>query len=113
MALARRRHRASGALILIRPGAAMEAGALLALGAALFIGLELIFIKRLSGREPPLQILLISNSIGVLIAERVAVIWVWQAPTPPNGPGWPRWASPWPPRNSASSIPWPAPTRVS
>jgi drug/metabolite transporter (DMT)-like permease len=75
-----------GALILTRPGAAMEAGALLALGAALFIGMELIFIKRLSGREPPLQILLISNSIGVLIAG-VAVIWVWQAPTPDQWAG--------------------------
>jgi drug/metabolite transporter (DMT)-like permease len=75
-----------GALILIRPGAAMEVGALLALGAALFIGMELIFIKRLSGREPPLQILLVSNSIGVLIAS-VAVIWVWQAPTPTQWAG--------------------------
>jgi uncharacterized membrane protein len=75
-----------GALILIRPGAAMEAGALVALGAALLIGLELIFIKRLSGREPPLQILLVSNSIGVLIAS-VAVIWVWQAPTPTQWAG--------------------------
>jgi drug/metabolite transporter (DMT)-like permease len=70
-----------GALILIRPGSgAVELGALLALGSALIIGLELIFIKRLSRGEPPLQILFINNSIGVAIAT-LAVVWVWQAPT--------------------------------
>lgn len=69
-----------GALILIRPGAAMELGALLALAAAFALGLELIFIKRLSGRERPLQILVISNSIGVAIAT-CAALWVWQGPT--------------------------------
>jgi drug/metabolite transporter (DMT)-like permease len=75
-----------GALVLIRPGATVEVGALLALGAALIIGLELIFIKRLSGREAPLQLLLISNSIGVLIAT-LAVLWVWQPPTPAQWAG--------------------------
>ncbi len=72
----------AGAMILIRPGtAAMQPGALLALGAALALGLELIFIKRLSGREGPLQILFVNNSIGIVIAG-AAAIWVWQAPTP-------------------------------
>jgi drug/metabolite transporter (DMT)-like permease len=75
-----------GALILIRPGASVETGALLALGAALAIGLELIFIKRLAGREAPLQILVINNSIGVVIAA-CAVIWVWQPPTPQQWAG--------------------------
>ncbi|MEM6390607.1 MAG: DMT family transporter [Pseudomonadota bacterium] len=71
----------AGMLILVRPGSgAVEVGALLALGAALAMGFELIFIKRLSGRERPLQILLINNSLGLIIAT-VAVIWVWQAPT--------------------------------
>lgn len=71
-----------GAVILIRPGtAAMQPGAFLALGAALALGLELIFIKRLSGREGPLQILIVNNSIGLAIAG-AAVVWVWQAPTP-------------------------------
>lgn len=70
-----------GALILIRPGTGMmQTGAFLALGAALALGLELIFMKRLSGRERPLQILFINNSIGLSIAA-CAVIWVWQAPT--------------------------------
>jgi drug/metabolite transporter (DMT)-like permease len=71
----------SGAMILIRPGtAAVQPGALLALGAALALGLELIFMKRLSGRERPLQILIVNNSIGLAIAV-CAVVWVWQAPT--------------------------------
>lgn len=75
----------TGALILIRPGsAAMQPGALLALGAACALGLELIFMKRLSGREGPAQILLMNNSIGLCIAA-CAVIWVWQ---PPTGAQW-------------------------
>ena len=77
----------AGAMILIRPGtSAMQAGALLALGAALALGLELIFMKRLSGRERPLQILLINNSMGLCIAA-CAVLWVWQPPTPAQWAG--------------------------
>ncbi len=77
----------AGALILIRPGSdAMQAGALLALGAALALGLELIFMKRLAGRERPLQLLVINNSMGLAIAS-CAVIWVWQAPTPAQWAG--------------------------
>ncbi|MFK7875707.1 MAG: DMT family transporter [Paracoccaceae bacterium] len=71
-----------GALILLRPTAdAFQPAALLALSAALIMGLEIILIKKLSGREPPLQILAINNAIGVCIAS-LAVMWVWQAPTP-------------------------------
>ena len=70
-----------GALILTRPGAgSVQLGAVLALGAALFFGAELIFIKLLSGRESPLQVLLINNVIGTVLAT-AAVIPVWQAPT--------------------------------
>jgi drug/metabolite transporter (DMT)-like permease len=77
----------AGALILIRPGSgAMQAGALLALGAALALGLELIFMKRLSGRERPMQLLFINNSMGLAIAS-CAVIWVWQAPSPAQWAG--------------------------
>lgn len=77
----------AGALILIRPGqGGIEPGALLALGAALALGLELIFIKRLSGRERPLQILLVNNTIGLCIAT-AAVLWVWQPPTPQQWAG--------------------------
>lgn len=70
-----------GALILLRPGAALQPAALLALGAAVIMGLESIFIKRLTGREAPLQILFINNAMGAIIAC-MAVIWVWAAPTP-------------------------------
>lgn len=77
----------AGALILIRPGSdTMQAGALLALGAAMALGLELIFMKRLAGRERPLQLLFINNSMGLAIAS-CAVIWVWQAPSPAQWAG--------------------------
>lgn len=71
-----------GALILIRPGTeAMQPAAFLALGAAVAMGVELIFIKRLSGAERPLQILFVNNSLG-LVLSTLAVIAVWSAPTP-------------------------------
>jgi drug/metabolite transporter (DMT)-like permease len=77
----------AGALILIRPGReGIEPGALLALVATLALGLELIFIKRLSGRERTLQILLVNNTIGLCIAT-FAVIWVWQPPAPAQWAG--------------------------
>ncbi|WP_171235260.1 DMT family transporter [Ruegeria sp. HKCCA6837] len=70
-----------GALILLRPTpASFQPAALLALTAAAVIGMELIFIKKLSGREIPIQILLVNNAMGLAIAS-VAVIAVWQAPT--------------------------------
>ncbi|QIE47634.1 DMT family transporter [Pseudohalocynthiibacter aestuariivivens] len=70
-----------GAAILTRPGAdTLQLGALLALGAAVLLGAELIAIKKLSGREAPIQVLLVNNMIGLCIAT-VVVIAVWQAPT--------------------------------
>jgi drug/metabolite transporter (DMT)-like permease len=71
-----------GAIVLLRPTPdAFQPAALLAVGAALSLGFEVIVIKRLTGREGPLQILLINNVIGVGIASAAAV-WVWVAPTP-------------------------------
>lgn len=71
-----------GALILIQPGAgSVHPAALLALVAAMVMGFEITLIKRLTGREAPLQILWINNGIGLTIAT-LAVIWVWQPPTP-------------------------------
>ena len=71
-----------GALILLRPTpAAFQPAALLALGAAVVLGAEIIFIKRLSGREAPFQILLVNNAIGLSIAT-LAVLWIWAPPTP-------------------------------
>ena len=58
-----------GGLILIRPGSdTFQPAALIALTAAFFIGLEVVFIKKLTGRERPLQILFINNTIGATIA---------------------------------------------
>jgi drug/metabolite transporter (DMT)-like permease len=72
----------TGAMILLRPTPeAFQPAALLALGAAVALGLELIVMKRLTGREGPMQILLINNLIGVCIAS-AAAFWVWIAPTP-------------------------------
>lgn len=69
-----------GALVLLRPGTgAFQPAALLALGAALVLGLEIIFIKRLSGREGALQILLVNNLIGFCIAS-IAVLPVFAWP---------------------------------
>jgi drug/metabolite transporter (DMT)-like permease len=44
------------------------------------MGVELIFIKRLADREPPLQILLINNTIGWILLSTVMIPF-WQAPT--------------------------------
>jgi drug/metabolite transporter (DMT)-like permease len=71
-----------GAVILLRPTpASFHPAALLALGAAMVMGLELIFIKKLAGRESPLQVLWFNNALGMLIAS-AAVLPVWQMPTP-------------------------------
>ena len=70
-----------GALVLLRPGGdGLQFGALLALAAAIFLGMELIFIKKLANREKPIQILFINNAMGATIAT-IAVSFVWQNPT--------------------------------
>ena len=75
----------AGALILPRPGqGTMEPAALLALAAAAIMGLELIFIKKLTGVERPLQILLLNNTIGLAIASSV----VWPVFQWPNAEQW-------------------------
>ena len=71
-----------GAMILLRPGPdTFQWAGLLSLGAAALLGMELIFIKKLADREPPFQILLINNGLGLCIAT-LAVIPFWEAPTP-------------------------------
>lgn len=70
----------AGALILLRPTPqSFQPAALLALGAAMVMGMELIFIKKLARRENPFQILLVNNLIGLGLAT-CAVLPVWQAP---------------------------------
>jgi len=74
-----------GALILLRPTpGSFQPGALLALAAAGAMGMELIFIKKLTSREAVFQILLVNNLIGVGIST-LAVLPVWVMPT---GPQW-------------------------
>ena len=70
-----------GALILIRPGMeAFQIAAVIALAGALFMGFEIIFIKRLSGREPAIRILFINNLIGMILAATAASFF-WRSPT--------------------------------
>ncbi|WP_039017244.1 DMT family transporter [Halocynthiibacter namhaensis] len=71
-----------GALILLRPsGASFQPAALFALASAVITGFEVILIKRLSGRQNPLQILFTNNGIGLCIAT-AAALFVWTAPEP-------------------------------
>jgi drug/metabolite transporter (DMT)-like permease len=71
-----------GAFILLRPSpASFQPAALLALCAALAMGIELIFMKLLTRKESPFQILLINNGLGFLLASGTA-LFVWQNPAP-------------------------------
>lgn len=71
----------TGVLLILRPGAeALQPAAFFALGSAALMGCEGIFIKRLTGREPALRILVINNAIGASVAVLVALT-VWQAPS--------------------------------
>ena len=71
----------AGSMILIRPTAgSFEPAALMALTASLAAGLEMILIKILTGRESPIQILLINNAIGLFLSS-IALIAVWDTPT--------------------------------
>jgi drug/metabolite transporter (DMT)-like permease len=73
-----------GALILLRPGSsAFDPAAFIALLAAFCMGIEVILIKKLTGRESPLQILIINNCIGAVIAC-TAASFVWSSPTLPQ-----------------------------
>lgn len=73
-----------GALVLLRPTPeSFQPAALIALGAAMIMGLELIFMKRLSRREGPFQILIFNNSLGLIVSS-LAVIAFWQMPTLPQ-----------------------------
>ncbi len=71
-----------GALLITRPGtSAFQPAALIALMAAIFIGIEVMFIKQLSGREPVFRILFVNNLVGASISLLV-LGFIWQAPTP-------------------------------
>lgn len=70
-----------GMVVLLRPGSgSFQPAALLALAAAMLMGLEVTLIKLLSGREDLLQLLLVNNAMGAVISL-IAVSFVWQMPT--------------------------------
>ena len=63
----------AGAAILLRPGAGViQPAALLALGAAICMGIENIFIKRLATSEPFGRTMLINNAMGMGISALIA-----------------------------------------
>lgn len=71
----------AGALILIQPGTdAFQPAALIALTAAFVMGLEIVCIKMLSRKEPPVRILLINNTFGAMISL-TAASFVWVQPS--------------------------------
>ena len=71
-----------GALVLLRPGiGVLQPAAIIAFCSAVATGLEIVLIKKLSGRESPFQILIINNAIGFLIAG-TAASFVWTTPSP-------------------------------
>ena len=75
----------AGAALILKPGSgAFQSAGLLALAAAGFMGLEAIFIKRLSDTEPAFRVLLINNAIGAIVSVTVASLF-W---TPPSSLQW-------------------------
>jgi drug/metabolite transporter (DMT)-like permease len=71
-----------GAMVLTRPGTeAFQPAALIAAMSALFMGIEVIFIKKLTNGEPPLRILAINNGIGATISL-IAASFFWITPSP-------------------------------
>ena len=78
-----------GAMVLMRPpvltGAPLELGAVLAISAAAIMAMEITVIKKLTGKERPLQMLVINNLLGLVIAT-VAVSFVWTWPEPSAWP---------------------------
>lgn len=71
-----------GAALLVRPSPdAIRTEALLALGAALILGVEVIFVKLLAGREPTVRVVMMSNLFGAGLAAAAALL-VWTTPSP-------------------------------
>ena len=73
----------AGSALILKPGTdAFQTAGLFALAAAALMGLEAIFIKRLSDAESALRILLINNAIGATVSLAVAsMFWIWPSAT--------------------------------
>ena len=63
----------AGVLVMMRPSpSTFEPMALMALGAAVLTGAEVVSVRLLAGRDPGLTILAINNALGALIACSIA-----------------------------------------
>ncbi len=73
----------AGAILVLKPGTdAFQIAGFYALAAAGLMGLEAIFVKRLSDTEPALRVLIINNGIGSLVSLAVAsLFWIWPSAT--------------------------------
>lgn len=74
-----------GAVVILRPGfSEVGAGTLMALGAAVFMGISSLLIKRLADRDDPDKVVLISSLMQTaLAAVPAALVWQW-----PSGTMW-------------------------
>ncbi|MEM7745990.1 MAG: DMT family transporter [Pseudomonadota bacterium] len=73
----------AGAALILKPGTdAFQVAGFFALAAAGLIGIESIFVKRLSDSEPALRVLIINNAIGSAVSLSVAsAFWIWPSAT--------------------------------
>lgn len=74
----------AGVMVMMRPGpSTFEPMALLALGAALLTGAEVVTVRLLAGRDPGLTVLAINNAVGAAIACSIAAF-VFVVPSGPQ-----------------------------
>lgn len=72
-----------GAVLILKPGTeAFQVTGFWALAAASLMGLESIFIKKLSDTEPAIRVLFLNNGIGAILSlAAVSLVWVWPSKT--------------------------------
>jgi len=72
----------AGMGLITRPGMdAFQPAALIAFVSACFMGMEMIFIKKLADTEHPVRILIINNGIGATVSVTIALAF-WTFPSP-------------------------------
>jgi len=70
-----------GALVILRPGAAIDPGLLFAFGSGLFFAVYMIATRQASLRRDPMKTLALQCVIGTLLLTPQA-IWTWSTPLP-------------------------------
>jgi drug/metabolite transporter (DMT)-like permease len=72
----------AGVLVIVQPGtSAFAPASLIALATALIIGAEMAIIRRMARQDPPMMIVLSSNTLGSLAGLGLAAaVWVWPSP---------------------------------